>query len=176
MDATSGDLNVQQQGSEKLRFCISALQDMEAAWSWSFRARRALQILAAAWLTKAPGSLLSTSSGKAQQESAVLTGSAAAQIPCGDTSLHSHAPRGAGADAMPHESPTTLSDFERQFNDTSLPALSANNLDLIFNVDNLVDGRLDDPNDWQSWTETDRWLTMAAQSTFAPNDMESYPY
>jgi len=76
---------------------------------------------------------------------------------------------------MPLESPGT-SEFEEQLTNASMPELSADDLDWIFNADATTNGVFDGPGDWQSLDETDRWLNMAAQNTFALTDMDPYPY
>ncbi|KIW13048.1 hypothetical protein PV08_08235 [Exophiala spinifera] len=172
MDATSGDPTIQKQGNAKLRFRISALQEMETAWFWSFRARRAIQILASAWLTKAPASPLSASTGRSQAKISAVTESAATAQPPYDISPHSD----PGAGTMPVGFPATFSAFEQQSSNGSVPELSADDLNWIFNVDAATNGAFDGLGDWQSLNETDMWLSMAAQSTFATTNMETYPY
>ncbi|KAK0388991.1 hypothetical protein NLU13_2568 [Sarocladium strictum] len=174
MDAMSGDLTIQRQSNEKLRFCIFALQEMETAWSWSFRARRAIQILASAWLTRGSESHASPSSAVAGPHAAAVSAASppAEQIPC---AASPGADAGAGAGLMPLGSPATLSEFERQMGSSSMPEFSAtDDLDWIFNVNGSANGAFDGLEDWQSWDETDRWLSMAAQNTFATTDMEPY--
>ena len=172
MDATSGDATIQQQSNQRLRFCIEALQEMGTAWSWSFRARRAIQILASTWLTRGPRSPLWTSSDRTRSKIPLFTEFAADQTSC-DASVKSQP--AVDMTSLPPTSPAALSEFERQFGHTSVPELSADDLNWIFNADITTNGGLDDLKDVQYLTETDRWLTMAAEDTFTTTDMESHP-
>ncbi|KAF5609428.1 major facilitator superfamily transporter [Fusarium subglutinans] len=51
MDAVSSQPFIRRGGNSKLRLCFSALQEMGTLWTWSFRACRAIQLLAASWAT-----------------------------------------------------------------------------------------------------------------------------
>lgn len=51
MDAVSDNPFTRRRGNSKLRVCVSALQEMGTLWTWSFRACRAIQLLAASWAT-----------------------------------------------------------------------------------------------------------------------------
>jgi hypothetical protein len=167
MDATSGDPTIQQQVNEKLRRCISALQEIETTWYWSFRARQAIQIHASTWLTRAPGSSLSTSGIRSRSKTSILIDSGAAQAPC-----YISPKLGPGAGTMLPESPAAFSEFERQFSNDSFPKLYTDDIGWIFNSNSTAAGVSEGPTDWQSLNEIDRWLAMAAQSTFTTTDME----
>ncbi|KIV82544.1 hypothetical protein PV11_04646 [Exophiala sideris] len=170
MDATSGDPRIQQQGNARLRVCISALQEMETTWSWSIRARRAIQILANAWLTRAPGSPLTSSGRRAPTSTSVLPQAGTEQAPP-DVPLYEPDTSTTTCDPA-----ATFSELERHFSNTSLPELPYDDLGWIFDDGTTIDGS-DGAGDWQYLGEVDRWLTMAAQSTFtATTEMEPYPY